>query len=73
MLDRNKGERKEQIKPHTPWGGELVYVHVKITLGVENLNLERKAVAQLHIPSSYRKCENTSTTQIDWGTLILLA
>lgn len=57
--------------------GRAIYVGVQTALGVEKLfyqlNLERKAPAQRHVPSCYRKCESISVTQIDWGTLILVA
>jgi len=54
-----------------------IYVGVQTALGVEKLfyqlNLERKALAQLYVPSRYRKCKSISIIQIDCGTLILLA
>lgn len=44
--------------------GRAIYVGVQTALGVEKLfyqlNLEGKALAQLHTPSCYRKCENIS-------------
>lgn len=54
--------------------GRAIYVGVQTALGVEKLfyqlNLEGKALAQLHTPSCYRKCESISIIWIDWETFL---